>query len=68
MSRSSLFCLAILVLTLLAGCATSPPAQFYTLAPVHLVELQPDIKPVAIAIGPGHGSGTGRSPADRVKD
>ncbi|MFL9945949.1 PqiC family protein [Paraburkholderia agricolaris] len=52
MSRLSSFCLGAIVLTLVAGCATSPPSQFYTLSPVQLVELRPAVKPVAIAIGP----------------
>jgi uncharacterized lipoprotein YmbA len=52
MSRLSSFCLGAIVLTLVAGCATSPPSQFYTLSPVQLVELRAAVKPVAIAIGP----------------
>ncbi|NPT56884.1 hypothetical protein GNZ13_20415 [Paraburkholderia sp. 5N] len=52
MSRFSSCSLGMIVLTLVAGCATSPSSQFYTLSPVQVAELRPYVKPMAIAIGP----------------
>ncbi|RKE36079.1 hypothetical protein B0G76_2233 [Paraburkholderia sp. BL23I1N1] len=52
MSRFSSFSLGMIALGLVAGCATSPSSQFYTLSAVQVVELHPDMKPIAIAIGP----------------
>jgi uncharacterized lipoprotein YmbA len=64
MSRFSLLPLslplAMLVLSLVAGCATSPASKFYTLSPAPVaeqrveaaVELRPGVDPIVIAIDP----------------
>jgi len=53
MSRYSTLPLTMIVLTVFAGCATSPTPKFYTLSAVPVVEQQrPDAGAIAIAIDP----------------
>jgi uncharacterized protein len=52
MSRYLWFPWTAIVLTLFAGCATSPASKFYTLSPVQVVEQSSGTKPVMIAIDP----------------
>ncbi|RDK00824.1 PqiC family protein [Paraburkholderia lacunae] len=52
MSRFPSLALSMIVLTLFAGCATSPSSKFYTLSPVQIVEQRPSASPIAIAIDP----------------
>ena len=52
MSRYLWFAWTAIVLTLFAGCATSPASKFYTLSPVQVVEQSSGTKPVMIAIDP----------------
>jgi uncharacterized lipoprotein YmbA len=42
----------MVVLTLFAGCATSPPSKFYTLSSVQVVAQSPGVDPILIAIDP----------------
>ena len=51
MSRYPVFALALIVSTIIVGCATSPASRFYTLSPVEVAEPRPGVKPIAIAIG-----------------
>ncbi|MDN7181006.1 PqiC family protein [Caballeronia sp. SEWSISQ10-4 2] len=52
MNRYPWFPWTVVVLTLFAGCATSPASKFYTLSPVQVVEQSSGINPVMIAIDP----------------
>jgi uncharacterized protein len=52
MSRYPWFPWTAIVLTLFAGCATSPASKFYTLSPVQVVEQSSSTNPVTIAIDP----------------
>jgi uncharacterized lipoprotein YmbA len=52
MSRYLWFPWTAIVLTLFAGCATSPASKFYTLSPVQVVGQSSGTKPVMIAIDP----------------
>ena len=52
MSRYPRFLWTAILLTLFAGCATSPASKFYTLSPVQVVEQSSGGHPVTIAIDP----------------
>ena len=52
MSRYPRFLWTAILLTLFAGCATSPASKFYTVSPVQVVEQSSGSHPVAIAIDP----------------
>jgi uncharacterized lipoprotein YmbA len=52
MSRYPWLPLTAIVLTLFAGCTTSPASKFYTLSPVQVVEQSSGTNPVMIAIDP----------------
>ena len=52
MSRYPWFPWTAIMLTLFAGCATSPASKFYTLSPVQVVEQSSGTNPVMIAIDP----------------
>jgi len=52
MSRYPRFLWTAILLTLFAGCATSPASKFYTLSPVQAVEQSSGGHPIRIAIDP----------------